>query len=62
MNSAEPIIHIRGLRKVYQSGKVAVEALRGVDLDVPRGEFLSIVGPSCLEPGDVLLSHAETAN
>ena len=40
------IIHVRGLRKVFHTGQVDVEALRGVDLDVPRGEFLSIVGPS----------------
>jgi len=40
------IISIRNLRKVYHVGDVDVEALRGVDLDVPRGEFLSIVGPS----------------
>jgi putative ABC transport system ATP-binding protein len=40
------IIRIRGLRKVYQTGKVFVEALRGVDLDVPAGEFLAIIGPS----------------
>jgi putative ABC transport system ATP-binding protein len=44
--SEAPIIRVRGLRKVYQTGKVYVEALRGVDLDVPTGEFLSIVGPS----------------
>jgi putative ABC transport system ATP-binding protein len=42
----EPIIHARRLRKVYQTGRIFVEALRGVDLDVPPGEFLSIVGPS----------------
>jgi putative ABC transport system ATP-binding protein len=40
------IIEIRGLRKVYRAGDVDVEALRGVDLDVGRGEFLAIAGPS----------------
>jgi putative ABC transport system ATP-binding protein len=43
---SEPLIEIRGLRKVYRVGKVDVPALRGVDLDVPPGEFLAIVGPS----------------
>lgn len=40
------MIEIRNLRKIYKQGDVDVYALRGVDLDVAKGEFLSIVGPS----------------
>jgi putative ABC transport system ATP-binding protein len=46
MNNENPIIRIRDLRKIYHVGDVDVHALRGVDLDVMRGEFLSIIGPS----------------
>jgi putative ABC transport system ATP-binding protein len=42
----EQIIRVRGLEKVYHIGDVEVPALRGVDLDVRRGEFLAIIGPS----------------
>jgi putative ABC transport system ATP-binding protein len=41
-----PILKTEQLRMVYHVGHVEVEALRGVDLDVERGEFASIVGPS----------------
>ena len=37
---------MRGVRKVYDTGKIKVEALKGVDLDVERGDYISVVGPS----------------
>ncbi len=46
MTNSDPIIRVRGLRKTYQTGDVPVHALRGVDLDVMRGEFLAVIGPS----------------
>jgi putative ABC transport system ATP-binding protein len=38
--------HVRGLIKVYGTGAGAVQALRGVDLDVRKGETLVLLGPS----------------
>ncbi len=40
------LILMRGIRKVYDTGKVKVEALRGVDLAIGGGEFVAVVGPS----------------
>jgi putative ABC transport system ATP-binding protein len=41
-----PIIQVQGLTKTYHVGDVAVNALRGVDLDIARGEFVAIIGAS----------------
>jgi putative ABC transport system ATP-binding protein len=44
---SEPtIIEISGLTKTYQVGDVPVHALRGVDLEVQKGEFVAIIGAS----------------
>ena len=40
------IIDMESIRKVYDTGKVKVEALKGIDLKVEPGEFVAIVGPS----------------
>jgi putative ABC transport system ATP-binding protein len=42
----EFIVRTRGLTKLYKMGEVEVPALRGVDIDIRRGEYLSIMGPS----------------
>jgi len=40
------MIRIAGLRKTFQAGGTAVEAVAGIDLEVPRGAFAVLLGPS----------------
>ncbi|HMF08393.1 MAG TPA: ABC transporter ATP-binding protein [Thermoanaerobaculia bacterium] len=46
MKSETPVIEMNAIRKIYDTGKVKVEALKGIDLSVTAGEFLAVVGPS----------------
>ncbi len=40
------MIQLRGIEKIYKRGSEYVHALRGIDLEISKGEFVSIVGPS----------------
>jgi putative ABC transport system ATP-binding protein len=42
----ELIIRMDEIRKVYDTGKVKVEALKGINLEIEKGEMVAIVGPS----------------
>jgi putative ABC transport system ATP-binding protein len=44
--NAEFAVRCRGVTKTYGTGDARVMALRGIDLDVQRGELLMLVGPS----------------
>jgi putative ABC transport system ATP-binding protein len=46
MANPEVIIRCRGLTKTYRMGGQEVHALRAMDLDIFRGEYLSVMGPS----------------
>jgi putative ABC transport system ATP-binding protein len=41
-----PLISLRGVTKVYGTGPTAFQALRGVDLDINKGDFVAVMGPS----------------
>ena len=42
----DPLIRLRSIRKVFGSGAAALEALRGIDLDIGRGAFVAVMGAS----------------
>ena len=40
------MIEMKGIKKIYTIGEMKVEALRGIDLEIKKNEFISIMGPS----------------
>ncbi|HEY1348444.1 MAG TPA: ABC transporter ATP-binding protein [Ktedonobacteraceae bacterium] len=46
MQETPPIIRAQGVKKMYRSGQLRVEALHQIDLEVRRGEMIAIMGPS----------------
>ncbi|MHB8879702.1 MAG: ABC transporter ATP-binding protein [Myxococcaceae bacterium] len=46
MAGGTPLIHLEKAVKIYRMGEVEVRALDGVDLDVPEGDFVAVMGAS----------------
>jgi putative ABC transport system ATP-binding protein len=46
MSTEDVLIELSGVTKVYGTGSAQMEALRGVDLRIGRGEFVAVMGPS----------------
>jgi putative ABC transport system ATP-binding protein len=44
--SQAPLISLRAITKTFGSGPAALQALRGVDLDISKGDFVAVMGPS----------------
>src|SRR6187551_2598783 len=40
------LVEVSGIHKVYQRGAERLDVLRGLDLQVPEGDFLALMGPS----------------
>ncbi|HMA61316.1 MAG TPA: ABC transporter ATP-binding protein [bacterium] len=40
------MIDMQNIKKIYDTGKIEVEALRGVNLQIDEGDFMTVVGPS----------------
>jgi putative ABC transport system ATP-binding protein len=46
MSETQPLIQLKQMTKTYGKGLAAMQALRGVDLDIYSGEFVAVMGPS----------------
>ncbi|QIL69493.1 ABC transporter ATP-binding protein [Diaphorobacter sp. HDW4B] len=46
MSGSTPLIELRNVTKVYGTGALAFQALKGVDLTIEQGDFVAIMGPS----------------
>ena len=44
--NAEPLVVVRNLHKVFRRGGERIDVLDGLDLEVPRGDYLALMGPS----------------
>jgi putative ABC transport system ATP-binding protein len=45
-SASVPVISLKNIHKIYRTGEIEVHALRGVSLEVQRGEFVAVMGPS----------------
>ncbi len=45
-SAALPLIRMQGVTKTYDAGELAVQALRGIDLEIEKGQMVAIIGPS----------------
>ena len=45
-DQTEAVINIQGITKTYHLGEIDLQVLKGIDLKIERGEFVSIMGPS----------------
>ena len=46
MTESHNIVRVAGVTKEFQLGKVTVQALKGIDLEIQAGQYISIMGPS----------------
>lgn len=46
MADSTPLVRIRGVHKHFTRGSERIDVLKGVDVDIPQGDFLALMGPS----------------